>query len=151
MSPASPSPDGPATPSRGQSPPRGQQGTVTLEALLVYPLVLLIAWIGMQLALVHLANRVALAAAEEGASAARARAGTLTAASQRAHRYLDVLGSGLLADPTIRIQRTADTVTAEVHGKAQRIVPGFPVGVTQTVQSPTERFRAFPEVRGPAP
>ncbi len=151
MSPASPSPDGPATPPRGQSPPSGQQGTVTLEALLVYPLVLLIAWIGMQLALVHLANRVALAAAEEGASAARARAGTLTDARQRAHRYLDVLGSGLLADPTIRIQRTGDTVTAEVHGKAQRIVPGFPVGVTQTVQSPTERFRGSQEATGPGP
>jgi hypothetical protein len=151
VSPASRSPDRPATPPRGQSPSRGQQGTVTLEALLVYPLVLLIAWIGMQLALVHLANRVALAAAEEGASAARARAGALTAARQRAHRYLDALGSGLLADPTIRIQRTADTVTAEVHGKAQRIVPGFPVGVTQTVQSPTERFRASPEATGPGP
>ncbi len=146
MSPASPSPERPAAPRTGQPTPPGQQGTVTLEALLVYPLVLLIAWIGMQLALVHLADRVALAAAEEGASAARARTGTLTAAGQRAHRYLDVLGSGLLADPTIRIQRTADTVTAEVHGKAQRIVPGFPVGVTQTVQSPTERFRA--ESRG---
>ena len=151
MSPASPSPDRPAAPRAGQPTPPGQQGTVTLEALLVYPLVLLIAWIGMQLALVHLADRVALAAAEEGASAARARTGTLTAAGQRAHRYLDVLGSGLLADPTIRIQRTADLVTAEVHGNAQRIVPGFPIGITQTVQSPTERFRASPQATGPGP
>ncbi len=151
MSPASPSPERPAAPRTGQPTPPGQQGTVTLEALLVYPLVLLIAWIGMQLALVHLADRVALAAAEEGASAARARTGTLTAAGQRAHRYLDVLGSGLLADPTIRIQRTADLVTAEVHGNAQRIVPGFPIGVTQTVQSPTERFRASPQATGPGP
>jgi hypothetical protein len=147
----SPSPDRPAAPPAGQAPTRGQRGTVTLEALVVYPLVLLIAWIGMQLALVHLANRVALAAAEEGATAARSRAGTLTAARQRAHRYLDVLGPGLLADPTIRIQRTADTVTAEVHGNAQRIVPGFPIGVAQTVQSPTERFRGSPEATGPSP
>jgi hypothetical protein len=151
VSPASRSPERPAASRAGQPTPPGQQGTVTLEALLVYPLVLLIAWIGMQLALIHLANRVALAAAEEGASAARARAGTLTAAGQRAHRYLDVLSSGLLADPTIRIQQTADTVTAEVHGNAQRIVPGFPVGVTQTVQSPTERFRGSQEATGPGP
>jgi len=113
-----------------------------LEAVLVYPLVLLIAWVGMQLALVHLANRVALASAEEGASVARARAGTVTAAEERAHRYLGVLGTGLLTTPTIRIVRTADTVTVQVSGQAQRIVPGFPVHVTQTVHSPTERFRA---------
>jgi hypothetical protein len=107
----------------------------------VYPLVLLIAWIGMQLALVHLANRVALASAEEAASAARARTGSIMAGEQRARRYLDVLGSGLLVDPTIRIARTADTVTVEVDGNAERIVPGFPVRITQTLQSPTERFR----------
>ena len=139
---ASPSPDRhAATPAGG--PPRraGEQGTVTLEALLIYPLVLLIAWIGMQLALVHLANRIALASAEEAASAARARTGTVSAAQQRAHRYLDVLGSGLLVDPAVRIVRTADTVTVEVDGKAERIVPGFPIRITQTLHSPRERLR----------
>jgi uncharacterized protein (UPF0333 family) len=142
---ASPSPNRAAAPAGG--PPRraGERGTVTLEALLIYPLVLLIAWIGMQLALVHLANRVALASAEEAASAARARTSTINAAQQRAHRYLDVLGGGLLADPTVRILRTADTVTVVVDGNAERIVPGFPVRVTQTLQSPTERFRPIAE------
>ncbi len=110
---------------------------------MIYPLVLLIAWIGMQLALVHLANRVALASAEEGASAARARAGSVMAGEQRARRYLEVLGRGLLVEPTIRIVRTPDTVTVEVDGNAQRIVPTFPVHVTQSIQSPTERFRAL--------
>jgi len=105
--------------------------------------VLLIAWIGMQLALVYLANRVALASAEEGSRAARSRTGTITAGEQRAHRYLGVLGTGLLASPTIRIVRNADTVTVQVSGQAQRIVPGFPVHVTQAVHSPTERFRAI--------
>ena len=139
---ASPSPDHPpATPAAGQPRRAGERGTLTLEALLIYPLVLLIAWIGMQLALVHLANRVALASAEEAASAARARTGTVSAAQQRAHRYLDLLGSGLLVDPTIRIARTPDTVVVEVDGNAERIVPGFPVRITQTLHSPRERFR----------
>jgi hypothetical protein len=138
----SPSPDpGAATPASARPARSGERGTVTLEALLVYPLVLLIAWIGMQLALVHLANRIALASAEEAASTARTRTGTIVAAQQRAHRYLDVLGSGLLVDPTIRIARTADTVTVQVDGNAERIVPGFPVRITQTLQSPTEHFR----------
>lgn len=141
MSPGSPFRDRAATRGSGQPSRRGEQGTVTLEAVLVYPLVLLIAWVGMQLALVYLANRVALASAEEGARAARARAGTVTAGEQRAHRYLGVLGTGLLAAPTIRVVRTVDTVTVQVSGQAQRIVPGIPVRVTQAVQSPTERFR----------
>jgi hypothetical protein len=141
VSPGSPFRDRAATRGSGQPSRRGEQGTITLEAVLIYPLVLLIAWVGMQLALVHLANRVALASAEEAASAARARAGTVTAAEQRAHRYLGVLGTGLLATPTVQIVRTVDTVTVQVSGQAQRIVPGFPVHVTQAVHSPTERFR----------
>ncbi len=130
----------------GRSSRRREQGTITLEAVVIYPLVLLIAWIGMQLALVFLANRVALASAEEGARAARARAGTVTAGEQRANRYLDVLGAGLVTTPTVEVVRTVDTVTVQVSGQAQRIVPGFPVRVTQAIHSPTERFRA--EARG---
>ena len=149
MSPGSPFRD--RAPTGHRRPPSGwgERGTVTLEAVLVYPLVLLIAWVGMQLALVHLANRVALASAEEGASFARARAGTVTAGEGRAHRYVGVLGTGLLTGPSIRVVRTADTVTVQVSGQAQRIVPGFPIHVTQTVHSPTERFRG--ESRGLAP
>ncbi len=130
MSPGSPFRD--RAPTGHRRPPSGwgERGTVTLEAVLVYPLVLLIAWIGMQLTLVYLANRVALASAEEGASFAR-------------------LGTGLLTGPSIRVVRTADTVTVQVSGQAQRIVPGFPIHVTQTVHSPTERFRG--ESRGLAP
>jgi hypothetical protein len=123
---------------------RGEQGTITLEAIVIYPLVLLIAWIGIQLALVFLANRIALASAEEGARAARTRAGTITAGEERAHRYLDVLGTGLLTRSTVQVERTADTVTVQVSGQAQRIVPAFPVHITQSVHSPTERFRAIP-------
>jgi hypothetical protein len=126
---------------QGQPPRRGERGTITLEAVVIYPLVLLLAWIGMQFALVFLANRVALASAEEGAAAARTRAGTVIAGEHRAHRYLDVLGTGLLTTPTVRVMRTLDTVTVQVSGQAQRIVPGFPLHVTQTAHSPTERFR----------
>lgn len=116
---------------------------------MIYPLVLLLAWIGMQLALVFLANRVALASAEEGARAARVRAGTVTAGQQRAQRYLSVLGSGLLTTPVVQVVRSADTVTVRVSGQAQRIVPGFPTHITQAVHSPTERFR--PQARGLVP
>src|SRR6266508_4343705 len=114
----------------GRSSRRREQGTITLEAVVIYRLVLLIAWIGMQLALVFLANRVALASAEEGARAARGRVGTVLAGEERAHRYLDVLGAGLLTTPTVQVIRTADTVTVQVSGSAQRIVPAFPVHVT---------------------
>src|SRR6266508_2188904 len=87
---------------------------------------------------------ILVAIAGEGASVARARAGTVTAAEQRAHRYLGVLGTGLLTGPSIQINDTAATVTVQVSGQAQRIVPGFPVHVTQTVHSPTERFAPSP-------
>src|SRR6266540_4842970 len=49
----------------------GERGALAVELAVVFPVVLLLVWIGFQLAFVFLANRVALAADEEGARSAR--------------------------------------------------------------------------------
>src|SRR6266545_4030130 len=76
--------------------PDHQRGSVTLELVVVFPLLMLLVWIGMQLVLVFFANRVALSAAQEGARAARQRTGSVATAERRTQRYLDQLGSTLL-------------------------------------------------------
>jgi Flp pilus assembly protein TadG len=127
--------------------PDGQRGSVTLEMVVAFPLLMLLVWVGMQLVLVFFANRVALSAAQEGVRAARQRTGSLATAERRAQRYLDQLGGTLLLHPQVRASRTAEVARVEVTGQAQQLVPLLArLRVIQVVESPRERFR--PEAGG---
>jgi Flp pilus assembly protein TadG len=120
----------------------GQQGSVTLEFVVIVPLLMLLVWIAMQLVMVFFANRVALSAAQEGVRTARDRAGSTTAAEQRSRRYLVELGSTLLLHPQVRASRTADSARVEVTGQAQQLIPFFVrLHIVQVAESPRERFR----------
>jgi Flp pilus assembly protein TadG len=127
----------------GRRPVAGERGATTLEMVVVFPVVLLLVWIGFQLAFVFLANRVALAAAEEGARVARSHTGTAGAGDARAHRFLAQLDSGVLIDPQIRAYRTVDRAGVVVEGRTQQLVPGLGLllHVRREVQGPVERFR----------
>ena|SRR6266536_3613674 len=118
----------------------GERGTIALEAVVIFPLVILLAWVGMQLVLIHLANRVALAAAAEGARAARVHTGSTAAGEQRARRYLADLGGSLLVGPAVHATRGPDSASVAVSGQAERIVPIIPLRVRQVVEGPVERF-----------
>lgn len=134
-------------PSKRSPRPGRQRGSVTLELVVIFPLLMLLVWIGMQLVLVFFANRVALSAAQEGVRAARERTGSVTIAERRAQRYLDQLGSTLLLHPQVRASRTADVATVQVSGQAQQLVPFLAhLRVVQVAESPRERFR--PDTRG---
>src|SRR5215218_8633813 len=119
------------------------QGFATVEFIVAFPLVLLLVWIGFQLVFVFFANRVALAAAEEGARAARSYTGSAAAGDARAHRFLDELGSGVLRQPTVQAYRTPQRAGVVVEGRPQQLVPGLGmvVRVRRVVEGPTERFR----------
>lgn len=111
--------------------------------VIVFPVVLLLVWIGFQLAFVFLANRVALAAAEEGARVARSHTGTAAGGDARAHRFLAQLDSAVLVDPQIHAYRTIDRAGVVVEGRTQQLVPGLGLllQVRRQVEGPVERFR----------
>jgi Flp pilus assembly protein TadG len=121
----------------------GERGALAVEFAVVFPVLLLVVWIGFQLAFVFLANRVALAAAEEGARAARSYTGSAAAGDARAHRFLAELGSGVLLQPTVQAYRTAERAGVVVEGRPQQLVPGLGmvVRVRRVVEGPVERFR----------
>lgn len=124
-----------------------ERGAVAVEFLAVYPLVLLVLWIGFQLAFVFFANRVALAAAEEGARAARSFTGSAAVGDACARSFLAQLGSGVLKQPQIRAYRTADRAGVVVDGHALQLVPGVGLWrVHRVAEGPVERFRGD---RGP--
>jgi Flp pilus assembly protein TadG len=110
---------------RQRRPGTDERGFATVEFIVAFPLVLLLVWIGFQLVFVFFANRVALAAAEEGARAARSYSGSAAAGDARAHKFLTELGSGVLVEPTVRAYRTPERAGVVVEGRAQQLVPGL--------------------------
>jgi hypothetical protein len=127
-------------------PGTDERGFATVEFIVAFPLVLLLVWIGFQLVFVFFANRVALAAAEEGARAARSYTGSAAAGDARAHKFLTELGSGVLVEPTVRAYRTPERAGVVVEGRAQQLVPGLSMvlRVHRAAEGPVERFRGDP-------
>ena len=119
----------------------GQAGSATLQTVLVMPLLLLLITAIVQFALWYHAAHIALAAAQDGARAARVEGGTTHAGRARAQQLLDQLGAGVLTNPTITVTRDADTARVQVHGYAPQLVPGLRLPVTAVSAGKTERFR----------
>ena len=58
-------------------------------------------------------------------------------------RFLAATGN--LTETKITVTRDTETVTAEVTGRAARLLPGFAWSVTARAQAPVERFIPEPE------
>lgn len=118
-----------------------ERGSVTLEWMILFPLVLLVLLLGMQAALYYQARTLAVAAAEEGARAAageRARAtdGTLSATDL----ITQAGGEQMLPDYRIRAERTGTTATVEVTATSPSIIPGWRITLHQICSRPVEHL-----------
>jgi Flp pilus assembly protein TadG len=124
--------------------PDPQRGSVTLEFVVIIPLLMMLVWVAMQLVMVFFANRVALAAAQQGVRTATDRVGSVAAAERRSRLYLDELGRTLLLHPRVQASRTADAARVEVTGQARQLIPLFVrLHVVQVAETPRERFRTI--------
>jgi uncharacterized membrane protein YjjP (DUF1212 family) len=85
---------------------------------------------------------VALAAASDGLSVARARTGTGEEGRRAAVAFLARAGGAdVLPAATVTSVRTATTATVTVSGSAVSLVPGLPGwAIAQTAYGPVERF-----------
>src|SRR5947209_9012750 len=104
---------------------RGDAGSATLQTVLVMPLLLLLITAIVQFAVWYHAAHVAIAAAQDGARAARVEGGTTQAGQTRAQQLLDQIGTGVLTDATITVTRDADTARVEIKGWAPELIPGL--------------------------
>ena len=112
------------------------------------PLLLLLITAIVQFAVWYHAAHIAIAAAQDGARAARVQGGTAEAGHARAQQLLAQLGTGVLTNPTVIATRTADTARVEVRGWAPELVPGLRLPVDEISAGPTERFTG-PQATGP--
>lgn len=120
---------------------RGEKGSAVTETVLLTPILLFLVMLVIQFGLWFHAQHVARAAAEEGARAARAEAGSADAGRDRAEAFLDQAGPTIITDRTVTVTRNADVVTVEVRGHSVNVVPGFTLTIEASASSPVERFR----------
>ena len=116
-------------------------GAVVAELAVVFPALMLILLGVFQFAAWYLAGEVALGAAQEGARAARVRAGTEADGSASAWRFITQANGGQLLDPQVTVTRGPDQVRVEVSGQAVSLVPGLTLRVDHTAAGEVERFR----------
>lgn len=117
-----------------------ERGSAALEAVLVYPAVLLLVLAAVNTALWYHARSLALAAAQEGARAGRVHGSGLAAGQAAAERFVRQVGGSFLTSPEISVERRADTVVVEVRGQAISLIPLLPLGVRQVARAPVERW-----------
>jgi Flp pilus assembly protein TadG len=119
--------------------------------VIVLPALLLLIFFGIQFALWFHASHVALAAAQEGARAARV-ANAVDSRSARdaeqvgeatASQFLSGVAPTLLSNTQVvaRVDGAFDRVRVDVKGDGVTIVPGLTVKISEHSEGPVERFR----------
>lgn len=116
---------------------------MSLELVLVVPLVLTMMMVIMQLAVIYHANNVVEAAAREGLSAARTESGTAEDGRAAALQFIGEAADNFLSSESAQVDRPLDGDQAEVTVRAQAIslLPGVNFEVEGRAVGPIERFR----------
>ncbi len=132
-------PRAPDTPSR-----RPENGIATLEAVLVFPVLLLLLMVIIQFALWYNANELATAAAQDGAQTARVLGGTAQAGADRADQLLDQSGRTLLQHRQVLAERDVQHARVEVRAVCIALIPGLHLTIDAVADSGTEQFVGRP-------
>lgn len=112
------------------------------------PALILLISLVIQFALWSHAAHVAIAAAQDGAEAARVEGSGAEAGRARAADVLAQTAPRLIASPVIRANRDAQVATVTVRGYVASLVPGLRLAVQGRASGPVEVFRAT-ETEGP--
>ena len=116
---------------------------MSLELAILFPVVLLLVFAIVQYGLWFHARPLALAAAQEGVTAARTYQADPGAGEARARAFLDAhADDGTLTAISISTAgSTQQQVRIQVQGRSLSLLPGTPgIPVTQSAEGPVERF-----------
>jgi hypothetical protein len=118
------------------------RGALTLSYVAVMPFVFLLIMVLIQASFWFLARNAALAAARQGADAARALHATRAEGPRAALAFARQAGPGYLEDPEASAAASSGpTISITVSGHVPSFVPGLVVTVSETVQAPAEQFQ----------
>ena len=124
---------------------RGDRGALTLSYVIVMPVFLLSLMVIVQAAVWYMARETALAAARQGADAARTAQQPPGRGAQVAVAFARSAAPGFLLAPAASAAgSSASTVMIRVTGRVPSLVPGMVIRVSEVVTAPVERFTADP-------
>lgn len=118
---------------------RGDGGGGALTWVLLFPVVLLLLFGGIQLAITSYAKNLALAAAQAGVRAATSAPGDAGRAGPAAQSFAADKAAGTLDNPGVNVSVDGNTVTVTVTAQSHSVVPGMDMTVTQSASGPMER------------
>lgn len=120
---------------------RRDDGSVAVEYAIVAPIVLAVLFLAIQVAMYSYARSIALTAAQEGLSAARAYDGSAGDGSARAYDFIGRASGDSLSGARVSVNRGGEQATVTVTGRSLSLVPGISgFTVSQTASGPVERF-----------
>lgn len=127
---------------------RSDRGDIAVTTAIVLPLMLLLAWLGIQAITWHWAAEAALTAAREGAQRGSEYQGSAAGGAREAQDLVDRLAGDNLRGATVSTAGSSATrVRIEVSGLAPSLVPGMDgLRVTQSASAPVERWTKQGEV-----
>jgi Flp pilus assembly protein TadG len=116
----------------------GQRGSNPVEFAIVATMMLTLAFIVVQAALVFYAQSIALGAATQGVNAARGYQSSAGAGENHAQDFLAAAGTGL-TDQRVSASRGGTEVSVTVSGRAISVLPYVNFTVRRTAHGPVER------------
>lgn len=124
------------TPAKSQRrPSRRDRGSTAVELAIGAPIGVFFLLLVLQLFFWGMGWLAAQSAADHAAQTARVIGGSETAGHADADALLAELGGRFIDNPTVAVQRGAQTTTVTISGTAH----GLPLPITITVHAPTER------------
>ena len=125
----------------GRLPP-GERGAVALEFALVFPMVLVLTFGGVQVAFWFQARAMCQAAAQAGVRAGRVLGAPAGSGRTAATAYLAATAGDTVRGALVSESHTATAVTVGCSGTALRVMPlpGLPLDVAQSAAAAPERF-----------
>jgi Flp pilus assembly protein TadG len=116
-------------------------GALTLSYVIIVPVFLMAVMVIAQASLWFLARQAALAAARQGADAARVSGALPGAGPSAALAFARSAAPGYLLGPSATgAGSTAATVQITVTGQVPSVVPGLVVKVSEAAAAPVEKF-----------
>ncbi|MFI8860417.1 TadE/TadG family type IV pilus assembly protein [Streptomyces prasinus] len=117
------------------------RGDASIQMAIVYPFVLLAAIAVIQASMWYYARQIALTAAREGVTAARAYQAGPADGTARAHEVLGRTAGDSLRSLSVTVGSDGERVRVQVSGIAQSMIPGIPgLTITQSASGPVERW-----------
>ena len=118
--------------------PSRDDGSVSVEAAILLPLLILLFLTTVQLGTFFYARAVASTAARQGLDSARVANGSEGAGSSASEQFLSQVTAGM-RNTTVDVARGPEDTSVTVSADVMSLVPFWAPRVTVTVTAPTER------------